>query len=101
MIEQLHHLLVMGRRPHIEVLVLPLDLGRFTPMLVGQFILLEPLRDNPVVQVESYGSMCMLTNGRTVRRYQDAVDKIRADALDARSSAQRIADLAEELETRV
>ncbi|HEX9338572.1 MAG TPA: helix-turn-helix transcriptional regulator [Pseudonocardiaceae bacterium] len=101
MIEQLNHLLAMGRRPNVEVLVLPLDLGRFTPAFVGQFILLEPLRDNPVVQVESCGSMSMLTNERTVRRYQNAVDKIRADALDARSSAQRIADLATELETRV
>jgi len=86
MIEQLNHLLVMSGRPNVEVLILPLDLGRFTLALIGQFILLEPLRDNPVVYMESCGSKGMLTNGQTVSRFQAAVDRVRADALDAHSS---------------
>lgn len=101
MAEQLDHLLVLGERPNIDVLVVPLDLGRFTHALIGQFILLEPLREKPVVQVESTGSMTMLANERTVARYQARVDKIRADALDARSSAHRIAEIAKDLEIRV
>jgi transcriptional regulator with XRE-family HTH domain len=98
MIEQLNHLLVMGQRPNVEVLVLPFDLGRFSPALVGQFVLLEPLRDNPAAQVESCGSITMLTNKRTVGRYQAALARIRADALDAHSSAQRIAEVAKDLD---
>lgn len=101
MAELLHHLLVVGERPNVEILVLPLDLGRFTMALFGQFVLLEPLRDNPVVQVESCGSMSMLTNERTVCRYRAAADKIRADALDAHSSALRIAEIAKDLEIKV
>lgn len=101
MAELLHHLLVVSERPNIEVLVVPLDLGRFSLALFGQFVLLEPLRDNSVVQVESCSSMSMLTNERTVARYQAAIDKIRADALDAHSSALRIAEIAKDLEIKV
>jgi len=101
MAEQLHHLLVAGARPNIEILILPLDLGRFSPALVGPFVLLEPQRESPVVQVDSSHSVTMLTNERTVSRYLAAVDKIRADALDAHSSALRIAEIAKDLEIRV
>ncbi|HEY0805859.1 MAG TPA: DUF5753 domain-containing protein, partial [Pseudonocardiaceae bacterium] len=101
MVDQLSHLLVMSGRPNIKIRLLPLELRKYTPALEGQFILLELHRDNPVVQAESCGSVSMLTNLRTVGRYQQAVAKILADSMDADASMKRIAEIATDVEARV
>lgn len=101
MIEQLNHLLAVGERPNIEIRILPLELRKFTPALEGQFVLIESQRDNPIVQVESCGSVTMLTHVRAVARYQIAIDKILADSLDVVASAQRLAEIAQDLEITV
>jgi transcriptional regulator with XRE-family HTH domain len=98
MIEQLHHLLAMSERPNIGIRLLPLELRRYTPALEGQFVLLELQRDKPVVQAAGCRSVSMLTNPRTVARYQETVDVILADSLDASASAQRLAEIAKDLE---
>ena len=100
MIEQLHHLLAMSERPNVQIKVLPLDLGRYSPALDGEFVLLELRRDKPVVQVTSSRSMSMLTNARTVDGYREAAETILADAMDADASAKRIAEMAKDLEAR-
>ncbi len=101
MIEQLNHLLAMSERPNVEIRVLPLELRKYSPAFEGQFILLELQRDNPVVQVASCRSVSMLTNVRTVGRYQEAADRILADSMDAGASVKRIAEIARDLEIRV
>lgn len=99
MAEQLHHLLAMNERPHIEIRILPLATRRYTAALEGRFILLEFFHDDPVVQVESYWATSLLTNARAVRSYQDAADAIREDALDVKASTALLARLAKEMET--
>lgn len=98
MIEQLRHLLLMSQRPNVEIHVLPLDLGRYTPALDGEFICLELRRDNPVVHVTSCRSASMLTNARTVAGYREAADMILADSMDSDMSVKRIAEIARDLE---
>lgn len=95
---QLRHLLTMGRRPNVEIRILPIDRRRYSIALEGRFVLLEFPRDNPVVQVESYWSTSTLTNPRAAESYQDAVDAIRADLMSADDSAGYIIDLLKEME---
>jgi len=87
MADQLHHLLAVGQRPNVEILVLPMDRHRYSIALEGRFILLEFPRDKPVVHLESHCSSSILTNPAAVASYQDAVDSIRAQAMTAAESA--------------
>jgi transcriptional regulator with XRE-family HTH domain len=98
MTEQLHHLLLMAKRPNVTIQVLPLDLYRYTPALEGRFILLEFPRDNPVVQVDSYWSTSTITNTRAVESYRNAAEAICHDAMGAGDSYRLISQVLKDME---
>ncbi|SRR6266567_1485637 len=100
MADQLHHLLTMNERPNVEIRILPMDRRQYSIAFEGRFILIEFLRENPVVQLESYWSNSILTNPRAVGSYQDAVDMICADTLSVAESSAFISGIAKDLETR-
>jgi transcriptional regulator with XRE-family HTH domain len=98
MVEQLRHLLHLGQRPQVSIMVLPLSAG-YLPALEGPFVLLE--FDNnrkPVVYLEHYRSATALTDGGDVRDYQAAVDATRRKAMSPDDSAELIARLADKME---
>ncbi|WP_137812256.1 helix-turn-helix domain-containing protein [Gandjariella thermophila] len=97
MVEQLHHLLTMAKRPNIDIRILPFD-AHYTPALEGQFVLLQFHRDKPVVQLQSYWSASMITNVRAVQSYQNAVDSIRRKALSPEESATLIEEILKDME---
>src|SRR6266568_2176411 len=94
MADQLHHLLTMNERPNVEIRILPMDRRQYSIAFEGRFILIEFLRENPVVQLESYWSNSILTNPRAVGSYQDAVDMICADTLSVAESSAFISGIA-------
>lgn len=86
MAEQLDHLLEMSERPHITILVLPMDIRKYTPAIEGSFVLFEFPSGEPVVQQEHYRATTTLTEVRDVRDYRKAVDEIAAAAMDPNRS---------------
>jgi transcriptional regulator with XRE-family HTH domain len=93
MAEQLHHLLEISERPHITILVLPIDIRAYTPAIEGSFVLFEFASGDPVVQQEHYRSTTTLTEVRDVRDYRTAVDEIAKVAMDPERSRAFIASL--------
>jgi transcriptional regulator with XRE-family HTH domain len=98
MVEQLRHLQHMAAFPHVEVLVMPLEIG-WHPGLEGQFYLMESEDVDTVVQVENRRSGLFLHTPEDVQIYLDAVDTIRGVALGAPESAMFLAAMIDRMET--
>src|SRR5262249_13628943 len=82
MAEQLDHLLEVSERPHITIMVLPMDQRKYTPAIEGSFVLFEFASGEPVVQQEHYGATTTLTDVKDVRDYRAAVDETADVAMD-------------------
>jgi hypothetical protein len=98
MAEQLRHLQHMAERSHIEVRVVPLEIG-WHPGLEGQFTLIESEDVDTVVHVENRRSSLFLHEAEDVQTYRDAVDTIKEVALGAPESAMFLAAMIDRMET--
>lgn len=98
MLEQLRHLQHMATLPHVEILVVPLEIG-WHPGLEGQFTLIESEDVDAVVNVENRRSGLLLHAPEDVQIYRDAVDTIRGVALGAPESAMFLAAMIDRMET--
>ena len=98
MLEQLRHLQHMAALPHVEILVMPLEIG-WHPGLEGQFTLIESEDVDAVVHVENRRSGLFLHAAEDVQIYRDAVDTIRGVALGAPESAMFLAAMIDRMET--
>ncbi|HEX4724675.1 MAG TPA: helix-turn-helix transcriptional regulator [Pseudonocardiaceae bacterium] len=98
MLEQLRHLQHMATLPHVEILVVPLEIG-WHPGLEGQFTLIESEDVDAVVNVENRRSGLLLHAAEDVQIYRDAVDTIRGVALGAPESAMFLAAMIDRMET--
>ncbi|WP_229822478.1 helix-turn-helix domain-containing protein [Streptomyces netropsis] len=92
--DQLTRLHTLSRRPNITIQVMPPD----APPHVGQMGSFSILgfnghADLDVVHVESLTSALYVEDGEQVGVYQDAFDRLRAAALPAEASADRIAEI--------
>ena len=96
MADQLHHLALMAQRPNVNIHVLPFDIRRYTAALDGPFVLLEFVRNKPVVQLDGFRATSTITNVRAVENYRSATEKICNIALSTTDSLRLIANLARE-----
>ncbi|MEH1012633.1 helix-turn-helix transcriptional regulator [Micromonospora sp. CPCC 206060] len=94
--EQLAHLVEMGRRPHIQIHVVPADVGEY-PGLAGPFVLGCYDDGTRVVHLDTP------LHGQVIDRPEDVAnlnrrwEAVRGEALSRRQSAELIAKVAEEL----
>lgn len=95
MSEQVHHLLQISVRPHVEIRVIPDTVG-FHP---GQmpFHVMEFAELHPVVLIESQTSALFLERPDTIAGYRRIAAHLDNVALDERSSREWLATLATEL----
>jgi hypothetical protein len=80
--DQLDHLLAQGRRPHIELVVMPSRLGGHVG-LGGVFELLDfaAESDRSMVFIESLASDLLTRDTTVVAVYRATVDRLRATGL--------------------
>lgn len=97
--KQLRHLLRMGKRANVTILVLPFAPG-YNPALEGPFVLMGLPRYALVVQLEHYRSTTTITGPDDVRDYQAAVEDIRRKSLSEAESISFIDGLLKEMERR-
>ncbi|MBH1932866.1 helix-turn-helix domain-containing protein [Streptomyces sp. AV19] len=98
--EQLRHLISLSRPPEMTIQVIPFSQGAFDGAR-GSFSMFsypDPL-DFDVVQVEYLDGALYLEEDATVKKYQRAIDGLRAAALSSSQSTEMIASIARELET--
>lgn len=98
-VEQLRHLLEMGRRPNIDIHIVPSTTPGYTPMLGGASILMEFETATPIVHTESHAASAFLWDPEQVQRTRAAIEKIRLKAMTPARSAEVIAELANGMET--
>jgi transcriptional regulator with XRE-family HTH domain len=99
MIEQLHHLLDMGRRPNITIQLVSSTRPGWNPMLAGPFELLEFPEAKPIVHLEHHRSSLFLWEERDVRSFLEASETIRQAAMTPADSAGVIEDIVNGMET--
>lgn len=95
---QLQHLLNMGKRPKVDIRVVPLEAGA-NPGLDGPFLILEFDAQPPLVHQEIRGTGGFLEEGRHVSRAKLDWRELGAIALSSEDSARLIAEIAGELPT--
>ncbi len=96
MSEQLHHLLRLSVRPHIEIRVVPARVGAH-PAMSGDFIIMEFAQISPVVYLEHDTSSLFLESRKQTRSYQQVLSGLAAVALDEAGSRRMISEIATEL----
>jgi transcriptional regulator with XRE-family HTH domain len=94
--DQLWYLVDMAKRKNITIQVLPANLGRYTPILIGQFMLLEFPIAAPIVHLEHYRSSAFLYDEDDVAQYVNASTNLSQVALSPAASVELISRLAEE-----
>ena len=99
MIEQLRHLLDMGRRPNITIQLVSSTRPGWNPMLAGPFELLEFPEAKPIVHLEHHRSSLFLWEERDVRSFLEASETIRQAAMTPAVSAGVIEDIVHGMET--
>lgn len=95
---QLRHLLNMGRRPRIDLRVVPLGAGANSG-LDGPFLILEFDAQPPLVHQEIRGTGGFLEEGRHVNRARLDWRELGSIALSSEDSARLIAEIADGLPT--
>jgi hypothetical protein len=96
MSDQLHHLLRMSVRPHVQIRILPDSVG-FHAGSVGSFILMEFAEIEPVVHLEAEVSSTFAERPATIRAYRAVLNQLAKVALTEEESRAWIARLATEL----
>jgi transcriptional regulator with XRE-family HTH domain len=100
MVDQLRHLLEMGGRSNITIQLVPSTHPGYTPMLGGQFKVIEFPQGRPMVLHEHYRSSMFLRQERDVKDLLDAVKEIEEAAMTPAKSAGVIEDIVNGMETR-
>ena len=95
MAEQLEHLLVMARRPHIELRVIPFDHGGHAA-IAGSYMLLEFATAGPLVHLGNRSATVFLDEPEDVAIYLDTTAHLRAVALEHEPSVRFVAAVADE-----
>lgn len=90
MVNQLAHLLEMGKRPNVELRIVPYDNG-WNPATEGAFTLFEPEQETSVIHLETRRSGLFLHADEDLRAYERAITAISAKAATPEESRQLIA----------
>lgn len=85
----------MAKRKNITLQVLPASIGRYTPMLIGPYMLLEFPIAAPIVHLEHYRASAFLYDEDDVAAYVNASVSLRQAALSPAASVELISRLAE------
>lgn len=95
---QLEHLVTMGKRPNVQIQVIPRDVGAH-PGLTGAFEILHfPSADDPgVVYVETRTRTVWLDQQAEIDQHTQVMNHVRALALDPEKSSALITDKQEEV----
>lgn len=102
MIEQLEYLQKVGRRPNVEIRIVPDGVG-WHEGLEGSFIIITPRADvdlYPLVFVEYRRSGLILHADEDVAAYRDAVDSVQRLAMTSTSTEEVIARTIKEMRTQ-
>lgn len=99
MIDQLHFLLEMGRRPNVTVQIVSSTRPGFHPGLAGPFELIEFPTARPVVHLEHYRSSLTLWEEEDVKAFIEASGMIQEAAMTPEASAGVIEDIVNGMET--
>jgi transcriptional regulator with XRE-family HTH domain len=100
MAEQLHHLLKAMQQPNITVVVVPNELGCYSPAVFGSFQIVDPGDNRPMVQLGSFWSSTTLTNMRAIDAYREAAAITIRHSLGVEKSAALIEKLMNEMESK-
>ena len=93
--DQVHHLLRMAVRPHIETRIIPDAVGFHAAH--KPFKLMEFTELHPVVHIENETSVLFLERADTIETYRLIMARLATVALDERQSREWLASLATEL----
>lgn len=99
MIDQLHFLLDMARRPNITLQIVSSTRPGFHPGLAGPFELIEFPTARPVVHLEHFSSSLTLWEEEDVKRFVQASGMIQQAAMTPAESAGAIEDIVHGMET--
>lgn len=99
MIDQLHYLLEMARRPNVTLQIVSSTRLGFHPGLVGPFELIEFPTANPVVHLEHYRSSLTLWEEDDVKEFVAASGMIQQAAMTPEDSSGVIEDIVNGMET--
>ncbi|GAA4563254.1 helix-turn-helix domain-containing protein [Planotetraspora kaengkrachanensis] len=88
---QLDHLIEMAELPHVTIQMIPFDVGPYMG-LNSAFVLLQN-SDLKIVFLEGLTSVDYIEKQTELQIYQEAVEHLRAVALDPQASITRIAEL--------
>lgn len=99
MIDQLHFLLEMAKRPNITLQIVSSTQPGFHPGLAGPFELIEFPTAKPVVHLEHYRSSLTLWEEEDVKAFVEASGMIQQTAMTPAASAGVIEDIVNGMET--
>ena len=99
MLEQLQHLIAMGKRANITIQVVSSTTPGWSPMLAGPFELIEFPKARPIVHLEHHRSSAFLWEERDVTSFLEASESIRQKAMTPADSARAIEDIVNGMET--
>lgn len=93
MADQLRWLLEMGRRPNVDIRIVPSTRRGFDPLLAGSFVVIEFPTAPPIAHIEHHKSSAFLWDEEDVRSYRAAVTDIQKKAMTSAQSAEAIAEI--------
>lgn len=91
MIDQLRHLLEVGKLPNVTIQIVSSTLPGWHPGLAGPFQLIEFPKASPVVLLEHHRSSLFLWEADDVQEYVKAAEEVRSVAMAPADSAETIA----------
>ena len=97
MSEQVHHLLRIAVRPHVEIRIIPNEVGFHAGQMPFQLMTFTELQ--PIVFIENETSVLFLERPDTIGGYRRTVARLDNVALDERRSREWLSALAAELGT--
>lgn len=100
MVDQLHHLLVVGQQSNVSIVVVPNQMGHYSPASFGPFVIIE-MDSGPMVQLDSAWSSTTLSTPRAVEAYRRLADTVVSSSLGVAKSAEFLAKLMRKLENEL
>lgn len=99
LIEQVNHILDLGRRPNVTVQIVESTTRGFHPLLAGQFELIEFPTASPIVFLDHYRASVFVRNPEDVAAYMEAAEYLRKEvAMSPEDSSELIADIVRGME---
>ncbi len=98
--DQLRHVLKLSERSNVTIQVIPTALDVWHAAHMGGYILFEFPKGAPIVHLEHYSSAVFLHEGSDTDAYRSATATLRSLAMNPDESAEFIARVAEETESR-